>query len=72
MGFMAAWLEIGTMFDTKEEHFSAEAKMSITIEQRRANRLLLHAVEGGLELLDKEREREPDEDSEPAHLDGYI
>ena len=50
--------------------------MSITIEQRRANRLLLHAVEGGFELLDQERERdrerETDEDSEPAHLDGYI
>jgi hypothetical protein len=72
LGFLASWLEIASMFDTKAEHFSAEALMSITLEQRRANRVLLHAVEGGLELLDKEREKAPGEDSEAADLDGYI
>ena len=71
LGFLASWLEIASMFDTKAEHFSAEALMSITLEQRRANRVLLHAVEGGLELLDKEREKAPGEDSEATDLDGY-
>ena len=72
MGFLASWRGIAATFETKAEHFSAEAMMSITLAQRRANRVLLHAVEGGLELLDKEREIMPDEESDAADLDGYI
>ena len=63
LGFLTAWLAAGNSVDSKEDHWNRSSFPGF--EARMDAREALAFLEGGQELLDRERAQEPGEATEP-------
>eukprot|EP00971_Amphidinium_carterae_P281578 5590228-Amphidinium_carterae.2 len=75
VGFLAMWLQCGLEVDcdSKAKHKDRDyVRAHCTLAKRREQREALQATVAGIDMLQYERGKEVDEQSEPEDLSGYI
>eukprot|EP00971_Amphidinium_carterae_P178721 3545194-Amphidinium_carterae.5 len=72
LGFLSLWLARGASFDNKDDHICKDVLRSYSYADRLAARHKLLSSPSGRELATFERQCEPDEDIEPAGMQGLA